>query len=145
MFSFGHLAARVRSKTTRLLKEQGIINHVFNFHAPAPCSLTNTICDPDTACVYRLWIYASLKSLSLASPTVWQLELHNGVDNRLIKSLINDAFKPALQIVEREWRKELAEGKAKKVKNAGTAALVIVGRLDQEKFFSNGTPDPPRS
>jgi Delta3-Delta2-enoyl-CoA isomerase len=58
--------------------------------------------------------------------------------------LINDAFKPALQIVEREWRKEHAEGKAKKAKNAGTAALVIVGRLDQEKFFSNGKPDLPR-
>jgi Delta3-Delta2-enoyl-CoA isomerase len=55
--------------------------------------------------------------------------------------LINDAFKPALQIVEREWRKERAEGKAKKEKNAGTAALVIVGRLDQEKFFSNGASE----
>ena len=55
-----------------------------------------------------------------------------------------DAFKPALQIVEREWRKERAEGRAKQDKNAGTAALVIVGRLDQEKFFSNGTPDLPR-
>jgi hypothetical protein len=60
----------------------------------------------------------------------------------LVKALINDAFKPALQIVEREWRKEREEGKAKKDKNAGAAALVIVGRLDQEKFFSNGTPDP---
>ena len=58
-----------------------------------------------------------------------------------MKSLINDAFKPALQIVEREWRKERAEGRAKHDKNAGTAALVIVGRLDQEKFFSNGAPD----
>lgn len=59
----------------------------------------------------------------------------------MVKPLINDAFKPALQIVEREWRKERAEGKAKNNKNAGTAALVIVGRLDQEKFFSNGAPD----
>jgi hypothetical protein len=63
----------------------------------------------------------------------------------LVKHLINDAFKPALQIVEREWRKERAEDKAKQDKNAGTAALVIVGRLDQEKFFSNGAPDPPRA
>jgi hypothetical protein len=84
------------------------------------------------------------KSLFSASPIVWQIELHNGVDNRLVKSLINDAFKPALQIVEREWRKERAEGKAKQDKNVGTAALVIVGRLDQEKFFSNGAPDLPR-
>jgi len=58
----------------------------------------------------------------------------------LVKALINDAFKPALQIVEREWRKEREEGKAKKDKNAGAAALVIVGRLDQDKFFSNGMP-----
>ena len=60
----------------------------------------------------------------------------------MVKALINDAFKPALQIVEREWRKEREEGKTKKDKNAGVAALVIVGRLDQEKFFSNGAPDP---
>jgi hypothetical protein len=61
----------------------------------------------------------------------------------LVKDLINNAFKPALQIVERQWRRERQEGKARKdKKNAGTAALVIVGRLDQEKFFSNGAPDP---
>jgi Delta3-Delta2-enoyl-CoA isomerase len=59
--------------------------------------------------------------------------------------LINDAFKPALQIVEREWRKERAEGKAKKDKEAGAAALVIVGRLDQDKFFSNGALRPLRT
>ena len=75
-----------------------------------------------------------------ASPVVWQIELHNGADNRLVKALINDALKPALQFVEREWRKERAEGKSKNDKNAGAAALVIVGRLDQEKFFSNGAP-----
>ena len=73
-----------------------------------------------------------------ASPIVWQIELHNGVDNRLAKALINDALKPALQFVEREWRKERAEGKSKN-DNVGAAALVIVGRLDQDKFFSNGT------
>ncbi|KAI9512998.1 ClpP/crotonase-like domain-containing protein [Russula earlei] len=79
-----------------------------------------------------------LLTLSRPTATVWQIELHNGVDNRLVKTLVNDAFKPALQIVEREWRKERAEGKAGKDENAGAAALVIVGRLDQEKFFSNG-------
>jgi len=77
-------------------------------------------------------------TLTRPSPIIWQIELHNGVDNRLVKRLINDALKPALHIVEREWRKERAEGRAKQDKNAGTAALVIVGRLDQEKFFSNG-------
>ncbi|KAH9966251.1 ClpP/crotonase-like domain-containing protein [Lactifluus volemus] len=83
-----------------------------------------------------------LLTLTRPTPIVWQIELHNGVDNRLAKSLINDAFKPALQIVEREWRKERAEGKAKKDKEAGAAALVIVGRLDQDKFFSNGFDYP---
>ena len=58
-----------------------------------------------------------------------------------MKTLVNDALKPALQTVEHEWRKERAEGKARKEKDAGAAALVIVGRLDQEKFFSNGTPE----
>jgi len=77
-------------------------------------------------------------TLSRPSRIVWQIELHNGVDNRLAKALINDALKPALQFVEREWRKERAEGKSKNDKNAGAAALVIVGRLDQDKFFSNG-------
>jgi hypothetical protein len=83
-----------------------------------------------------------LKSnLFVATPTVWQIELHNGPENRLVKTLINDALKPALETVERAWRKESAEGKARKEKHAGAAALVIVGRLDQEKFFSNGTPE----
>jgi enoyl-CoA hydratase/carnithine racemase len=83
-----------------------------------------------------------LLTLTRPSPTVWQIELHNGVDNRLVKTLINDALQPALQTVEREWRKERAEGRARKDKDAGAAALVIVGRLDQEKFFSNGFDFP---
>ena len=58
-----------------------------------------------------------------------------------MKALINNALKPALETVEREWRKERAEGKARKETDAGAAALVIVGRLDQEKFFSNGMPE----
>lgn len=82
--------------------------------------------------------HSAITTTPPASPIVWQIELHNGVDNRLVKALINDALKPALQFVEREWRKERAEGKSKNDKNAGDAALVIVGRLDQEKFFSNG-------
>ncbi|KAF8274747.1 ClpP/crotonase [Lactarius quietus] len=83
-----------------------------------------------------------LLTLTRPSPIVWQIELHNGPDNRLVKTLINDALKPALQTVEREWRKESAEGKARKEKDAGAAALVIVGPLNQEKFFSNGFDFP---
>jgi hypothetical protein len=50
------------------------------------------------------------------------------------------------EIVEREWHKERAEGKAKKDKvDAGTAALVIVGRLDQdESVFLATSPGPDR-
>ncbi|KAH9001451.1 ClpP/crotonase-like domain-containing protein [Lactarius akahatsu] len=80
----------------------------------------------------------SLLTLTRPSPTVWQIELHNGADNLLGKTLINDALKPALQTIEREWRKERADGEARKDKNVGAGAVVIVGRLDQEKFFSNG-------
>jgi enoyl-CoA hydratase/carnithine racemase len=83
-----------------------------------------------------------LLTLTRPTPTVWQIELHNGPENRLVKTLINDALKPALETVERAWRKESAEGKARKEKHAGAAALVIVGRLDQEKFFSNGFDFP---
>jgi hypothetical protein len=117
---------------------------VFSIHYQASRRLQDTIPDPDTTCVCRhipLYTRAPITSLSAASSIVWQIELHNGVDNRLVKALVNDAFKPALQIVEREWRKEREEGNGKKDKDAGTAALVIVGRLDQEKFFSNGVPD----
>ncbi|KAI0261493.1 ClpP/crotonase [Gloeopeniophorella convolvens] len=83
-----------------------------------------------------------LLTLTRPSPALWQIELHNGVDNRLTKIMLNDALKPALATVEREWRKERAEGKSRKDKDAGTAALIIVGRLSQDKFFSNGFDFP---
>ncbi|KAH9004957.1 ClpP/crotonase-like domain-containing protein [Lactarius hatsudake] len=97
-----------------------------------------------TAFIIRLPAGSQIPLLTLTrpSPTVWQIELHNGVDNRLVKTLINDALKPALQTIEREWRKERTDGKARKDKNAGAGAVVIVGRLDQEKFFSNGLDLP---
>ena len=118
------------------------IRHVNTVHSPVPPWLPNTTFDFNTTWVYNPENGRSLEiNLSVATPTVWQIELHNGPENRLVKTLINDAFKPALQTVERAWRKESAEGKARKEKHAGAAALVIVGRLDQEKFFSNGTPE----
>ncbi|KAI9434208.1 ClpP/crotonase-like domain-containing protein [Lactarius indigo] len=76
---------------------------------------------------------APLLTLTRPSPTVWQIELHNGADNRLVKTLINNALKPAFETIERAWRKERAEGKARKDKNAGAGC---------QKFFSNGLDFP---
>jgi hypothetical protein len=58
----------------------------------------------------------------------------------LTASLINDAFMPALDAVERDWRaarrdKDIATEKDMSV---GAGALVIVGNTKQDKFFSNG-------
>ncbi|KAJ7843939.1 hypothetical protein B0H13DRAFT_2097300, partial [Mycena leptocephala] len=57
--------------------------------------------------------------------TIWVIELHNGQDNRLIPSLVDHGIKPALDAVERHWREH------------GNGAVIIVGRRDQDKFFSN--------
>ncbi|KAI0050460.1 ClpP/crotonase [Auriscalpium vulgare] len=72
-----------------------------------------------------------LLTLTRPKDGLWQIELHNGKDNRLTHDLVNGAFKPALGQVEREWRAAKKDG-------SGAGALVITGRLDQDKFFSNG-------
>jgi len=77
---------------------------------------------------------------------LWTIELHNGEDNRLSHDLIDRALKPALDIVEREWRDQWRQAQASGAskanepanKNAGRGALIIVGKRDQNKFFSNG-------
>lgn len=68
----------------------------------------------------------SLATLSHPIPSIWQLEMHNGQDNRLTADFIWTCLLKALDIVEKDWR----NGK----ETAG--ALVIVGR--HPKFFSNG-------
>lgn len=67
---------------------------------------------------------------------MWILELHNGVDNRLTQEFIHKAFLPALDTVEREWR--VVQRAAVKRPQEGGGALIIVGKKDQDKFFSNG-------
>jgi len=74
---------------------------------------------------------------------LWIIELHNGEDSRLTEALINDAFKPALDTVEKHWNENRRnnpgndqQGKTKG--NGGEGALIIVGKRDQDKFFSNG-------
>lgn len=72
--------------------------------------------------------------------------MHNGEDNRLTHDLIERALKPALDTVEREWREQWRQAQAAAAnkskdsasKNAGRGALIIVGKKDQNKYFSNG-------
>ncbi|KAG6844957.1 putative secondary metabolism biosynthetic enzyme [Tephrocybe sp. NHM501043] len=73
-----------------------------------------------------------------AKPSLWIIELHNGVDNRLTDVLIDRGLKPALDAVERDWREQWRTAQASKDKSGGKGALIIVGKKDQDKFFSNG-------
>ena len=45
---------------------------------------------------------------------------------------------PALDIVEREWRERQRAALKSKMLEEGKGALIIVGKRDQDKFFSNG-------
>lgn len=56
-------------------------------------------------------------------------------------AFINDAIRPALDVVEEEWRKSLQAARAKgksAASDEGKGALIIIGNRDQNKFFSNG-------
>ncbi|KAG8904657.1 hypothetical protein FRB99_001377 [Tulasnella sp. 403] len=82
----------------------------------------------------------ALATLHRPNPATWVLELKNGPDNRLTDVMCQQVIPPALDVVEKEWRE--ARRKALEAdhppKGAGGGALIIVGRLDQDKFFSNG-------
>ncbi|THH27412.1 hypothetical protein EUX98_g6771 [Antrodiella citrinella] len=73
-------------------------------------------------------------------PSLWIIELHNGDENRLTQSFITGCILPALDAVERDWRKDIQPGPAKEnaKKEGGKGALIIVGNRSQNKFFSNG-------
>ena len=45
---------------------------------------------------------------------------------------------PAFDMVEREWRDQLLAAQQSNDKEGGKGSLIIVGRRDQDKFFSNG-------
>ena len=81
-----------------------------------------------------------LLTLTRPKPHLWVIELHNGDDSRLTDTLIDGAFKPALDEVEAQWNsaRESAKKSKSKDKFAGAGALVIVGNRKQDKFFSNG-------
>lgn len=80
-----------------------------------------------------------------AQPSLWIIELHNGEDSRLTKTLVDDAFKPALNAVEKHWREQWRAAKKAKDKKAGGGALIITGKRNQDKFFSNGMYPPSLS
>ena len=65
---------------------------------------------------------------------MWIIELHNGEDSRLTARLIDEALRPALDKIEKHW----TNNRLTTLANAGEGALIIVGKRDQDKFFSNG-------
>ncbi|KAG6898200.1 hypothetical protein C0992_003312 [Termitomyces sp. T32_za158] len=79
-----------------------------------------------------------LITLSRPKPTLWIIELHNGIDSRLTADLIDRGLKPALDTVERDWRESWRTSQKNKDKTGGKGALIIVGKRSQDKFFSNG-------
>ena len=74
----------------------------------------------------------------LAKPHLWIIELKNGQDNRLTTEFITTGIMPALDEVERQWRAQWGQAQQQKKKELGNGALIITGRQDQDKFFSNG-------
>jgi len=79
-----------------------------------------------------------LLTVTHPKPSLWVIELHNGQDNRLTQELINKGLMPAFDIVEREWRGQLRVARQSNDKEGGKGSLIVVGRRDQDKFFSNG-------
>lgn len=73
--------------------------------------------------------------LTRPAPTVWQVTLNRGPDNRLHPDLLNE-LAAHLDTVEAEWR-ESGGGKMEEAKKGkGAGALVITSAFP--KFFSNG-------
>lgn len=81
-----------------------------------------------------------LLTITHPSPEGWVIELHNGEDNRVSERLLRQALSPALDIVERDWRAATKAAKKAGDEKAGAGFLVIVGKRNQDKFFSNGFP-----
>lgn len=76
--------------------------------------------------------------LTCPKPHLWVIELKHGQDNRLTAEFISKGIAPALDEVERQWRARWGESQANNNQELGKGALIIVGRRDQDKFFSNG-------
>ena len=92
--------------------------------------------------------YLRANERATATPKLWVIELHNGVHNVLSLTFINDAIRPALDLVEEEWGKSVKDAKAKGKSAApgeGNGAVIIIGKRNQNKLFSNGRSSCPRS
>ncbi|KAF4596360.1 hypothetical protein EYR40_007952 [Pleurotus pulmonarius] len=89
---------------------------------------------------YPLSLPASNPLVTLTNPKshLWVIELHNGQDARLTVDLVDHGLRPALDAVEKHWRQQWRAAQKTKDKKGGEGALIIVGRRDQDKFFSNG-------
>ncbi|EGN99099.1 hypothetical protein SERLA73DRAFT_181915 [Serpula lacrymans var. lacrymans S7.3] len=97
--------------------------------------------EPDTSTqAYPLSLPGTDPILTITYPRqgLWIIELHNGDDSRLTKRLIDEAFRPALDIVENHWAKDWKAANVSEDKEGGKGALIIVGKRNQDKFFSNG-------
>ncbi|KAI6039812.1 ClpP/crotonase-like domain-containing protein [Pisolithus marmoratus] len=84
-----------------------------------------------------------LVTVSYPHPGLWIIELHNGEDSRLTKRMIDDAIRPALDVVEEHWNRNRGFSpttRSTSVPNGdgGEGALIIIGKRKQDKFFSNG-------
>ncbi|KAL9714189.1 hypothetical protein Ac2012v2_002498 [Leucoagaricus gongylophorus] len=92
------------------------------------------------SCIYplRLPTENPLVTLTNPKPHLWVIELHNGQDSRLTTTLVNKGLRPGLDFVEKHWRERWRKAWDAGDKEGGRGALIIVGRLDQDKFFSNG-------
>ncbi|KAG8885654.1 hypothetical protein FRB97_000097 [Tulasnella sp. 331] len=78
----------------------------------------------------------TLGVLHRPQPSLWLLELRNGVDNRLTGEMLQMVITPALNLVEKEWRSQWRESSSKTQSSAGKASragsLIISGPLDQD-------------
>ncbi|KAF8313082.1 ClpP/crotonase [Clavulina sp. PMI_390] len=75
---------------------------------------------------------APLATLHHPTSTLWEFEMHNGKDNRLTVTFLRECLSVALDIVEKDWRTQNGASPG------GPGALIISGKQDQDKFFSNG-------
>lgn len=75
-----------------------------------------------------------LATLHHPNKALWELEMHNGKDNRLTSFFLMNVLRKALDTIEKDWR-----GYAEADGQMGApGALIISGKQDQQKFFSNG-------
>lgn len=84
-----------------------------------------------------------LVTISYPHDGLWIIELHNGEDSRLTKRMIDDAIRPALDLVEEHWNFNRGSSPTTRSKDgsgrdSGEGALIIIGKRSQDKFFSNG-------